>query len=73
MDPSQDQRKFGTSLEKTLPLAGDTALTLQNGYRVIQQNLTPFAGPTERTTRNYELDQSAKFSLNTTSTSLIAG
>ena len=73
MDPSQDQRKFGTSLEKTLPLAGDTALTLQNGYRVTQQSLTPFAGPADRATRNYELDQSAKFSLNTTGTSFIAG
>jgi len=73
MDPSQDQRKFGTSLEKTLPLAGDTALTLQNGYRVTQQSLTPFTGPADRSTRNYELDQSAKFSLNTTGTSFIAG
>lgn len=73
MDPSQDQSKFGTSLEKTLPLAGDTALTLQNGYRVTQQSLTPFAGPAERSTRSYEVDQSAKFSLNTTGTSFIAG
>ena len=73
MDPSQDQRKLGTSLEKTLPLAGDTALTLQNGYRVTQQSMTPFAGPAERPTRNYEVDQSAKFSLNTTGTSFIAG
>ncbi len=73
MDPSQDQSKFGTSLEKTLPLAGDTALTLQNGYRVTHQSLTPFAGPAERPTRSYEVDQSAKFSLNTTGTSFIAG
>lgn len=73
MDPSQDQSKFGTSLEKTLPLAGDTALTLQNGYRVTQQSLTPMVGPAERATRNYEIDQSAKFSLNTTGTSFIAG
>ena len=73
MDPSQDQSKFGTSLEKTLPLAGDTALTLQNGYRATQQSLTPFVGPTERSTRSYEVDQSAKFSLNTTGTSFIAG
>lgn len=73
MDPSQDQSKIGTSLEKTLPLAGDTALTLQNGYRVMQQSLTPIAGPAERSTRNYEVDQSAKFSLNTTGTSFIAG
>ena len=73
MDPSQDQSKLGTSLEKTLPLAGDTALTLQNGYRVTQQTLTPIVGPQERATRNYEMDQSAKFSLNTTGTSFIAG
>ncbi|MCX7307203.1 MAG: hypothetical protein NTZ72_04320 [Afipia sp.] len=73
MDPSQDQSKFGTSLEKTLPLAGDTALTLQNGYRVTQQNLTPFVGTPERTSRNYEVDQSAKVSLNTTGTSFLAG
>ena len=73
MDPSQDQSKFGTSLEKTLPLAGDTALTLQNGYRVTQQNLTPFVGTPERISRNYEVDQSAKVSLNTTGTSFLAG
>jgi hypothetical protein len=73
MDPSQDQSKLGTSLEKTLPLAGDTALTLQNGYRVTQQSPTPFAGPAERSTRSYEVDQSAKFSLNTTGTSFVAG
>ena len=73
MDPSQDQSKVGTSLEKTLPLAGDTALTLQNGYRVTQQSLTPIAGPVDRAARNYEIEQSAKFSLNTTGTSFIAG
>ena len=73
MDPSQDQSKFGTSLEKTLPLAGDTALTLQNGYRVTQQSLTPLVGPGEHPMRNYEVDQSAKVSLNTTGTSFIAG
>ena len=72
MDPSQDQSKFGTSLEKTLPLAGDAALTLQNGYRVTQQSLTPLVGPAEHPTRNYEVDQSAKVSLNT-GTSFIAG
>lgn len=73
MDPAQDQSKFGTSLEKTLPLAGDTALTLQNGYRVTQQSLTPIVGSAEHAARNYEIDQSAKLSLNATGTSFIAG
>jgi hypothetical protein len=73
MDPSQDQSKVGTTLEKNLPLAGDTALTLQNGYRVVQQSLTPIVGPAERVARSYEVDQSAKFSLNTTGTSFLAG
>lgn len=74
MDPSQDQSKIGTTLETTLPLAGDTALTLQNGYRVItQQSLTPIVGPADHAARTYEVDQSAKFSLNTTGTSFIAG
>ncbi|MEW6767409.1 MAG: hypothetical protein AB1342_05195 [Pseudomonadota bacterium] len=73
-DPSQDQSKVGASLEKTVPLAGDTALTLQNGYRVVtQQSLTPFVGPTDHPNRSYEVDRSAKFSLNTTGTSFIAG
>ncbi|MBI3701992.1 MAG: hypothetical protein HY242_16305 [Afipia sp.] len=72
-DPTQDQSKVGASLEKTLPLAGDTALTLQNGYRVIQQSLTLIVGPADRVARSYEVDQSAKFSLNASGTSVIAG
>lgn len=73
MDPTQDQSKFGTSLEKTLPIGSEYALTLQNGYRVTQQSLAPAIGPAGHATRNYEVDQSAKLSLSKTGTSLIAG
>ncbi len=74
IDPSQDQSKVGTSLQKTLPLAGNEyALTFQNGYSVTQQTLVPVTGLTGKTARNYEVDQSAKFSLNNTGTSFIAG
>ena len=71
MDPGQDQNKIGTSMEKSVPFGGDYALTLQNGYRVVQQ---PFQTPgAPRQARNYEVDQSAKVSIGNTGTSFIAG
>src|SRR3954453_18433223 len=39
VDPSQDQGKLGTSMSKSLPLADEQyLLTLQNGYKMTQQN-----------------------------------
>lgn len=73
VDPTQDQSKLGTSMEKSVPFGPQYALTLQNGYRVVEQAATPTAGLGGRLSRNYEIDQSAKFSLNNTGTSFIAG
>lgn len=71
VDPSQEQSKLGTSLSKTLPLSEQYSLTLQNGYNVIQHGIVPVPGA--GSTRNYEVDRSAKLSITDTGTSLIAG
>lgn len=74
MDPSHDQSKVGTHLTKSLPLAGgDYSLTLQNGYSVTQQTLTPPIGPGGHPSRNYEVEQSAKLGVSKTGTSFLAG
>jgi hypothetical protein len=73
VDPSQEQSKLGTSLSKSLPLGEQYSLTLQNGYNLIQQGIVPVPGITAHPTRNYEVDRSAKLSINDAGTSLIAG
>ena len=74
LDPSQDQSKVGTSISKSLPLENNAySLTLQSGYNVIEQSLVPIVGVNGRTTRNYELDRSAKFNVVDTGTSFVAG
>ena len=74
VDPAQDQSKLGTSLSKSLPLGGDQySLTLQNGYNVTQQGMTPAVGTSGHPARNYQTDQSAKLSITDTGTSFIAG
>jgi hypothetical protein len=73
VDPSQEQSKLGTSLSKSLPLSEQYALTLQNGYNVIQQGVVPVPGIPGRPVRNYETDQSARLSITDTGTSFIAG
>jgi hypothetical protein len=73
VDPSQEQSKLGTSLSKSLPLSEQYALTLQNGYNVIQQGVVPVPGIPGRPMRNYETDQSARLSITDTGTSFIAG
>ena len=74
VDPLSDQTKFGTSLSKSVPLAGNQySLTLQNGYNVIQQGSVPVIGFNGRATRSYETDQLAKLSIADSGTSFIAG
>jgi hypothetical protein len=73
VDPSQEQSKLGTSLSKSLPLSEQYSLTLQNGYNVIQQGITPVPGIGGHAMRNYEVDRSAKLSIEDTGTSFIAG
>jgi hypothetical protein len=74
VDPTQDQSKLTTSLSKSVPLAGEQySLTLENGYNVIQQSMTPVVGITGHVARNYETDQAAKLSIADTGTSFIAG
>jgi hypothetical protein len=73
VDPGAESSKLGASLTKSLPLSGDYALTLQNGYNVIQQGTTPIPGIAGHVTRNYETDQSAKVTIGDTGTSIIAG
>jgi hypothetical protein len=73
VDPSQEQSRLGTSLSKSLPLSEQYSLTLQNGYNVVQQGIAPVPGIGGHATRNYEVDRSAKLSIEDTGTSFIAG
>jgi hypothetical protein len=73
VDPAAEQSKLGTSLTKSVPFTDHYSLTLQNGYNVIQQGVVPVPGIISHPYRSFEADQSAKFSLNDTGTSLIAG
>jgi hypothetical protein len=74
VDPGADQTKLGTSLSKSVPIAGDQySLTLQSGYNVIQQGSIPAIGYNGRPTRSYETDQLARFNITDTGTSFIAG
>lgn len=73
VDPGAEQSKLGASLIKSVPLSGDTSLTLQNGYSVNQQGTTALPGVGGHVTRNYETEQSAKVTLTDTGTSITAG
>lgn len=74
VDPYADQTKFGTSISKSVPLAGNQySLTLQSGYNVIQQGSIPMVGYNGRPTRSYETDQLARFNISETGTSFLAG
>lgn len=74
VDPGADQTKLGTSLSKSVPIAGDQySLTLQSGYNVIQQGNIPAIGYNGRPTRSYETDQLARFNITDTGTSFVAG
>jgi hypothetical protein len=74
VDPGADQTKLGTSLSKSVPLAGNQySLTLQSGYNVIQQGSIPAIGYNGRPTRSYETDQQARLNIADTGTSFIAG
>jgi hypothetical protein len=74
VDPFAERSKVGTSLSKSLPIDNDQyTLTLQNSFNVQQQSFIPgLAGP-RHAMSSYEVDRSAKFSINETGTSLIAG
>lgn len=74
VDPGADQSKLGTSLSKSVPLAGNQySVTLQSGYNVIQQGGIPAIGYNGRPTRSFETDQLAKFDISQTGTSFVAG
>jgi hypothetical protein len=74
IDPAQDRTRFGTSLSKSLPLdGGQYALTLQNGYNVVEQSPLPIPGIAGHFGRSYGTDQSARLNIADTGTSLIAG
>ncbi|OYU90241.1 MAG: hypothetical protein CFE29_11965 [Bradyrhizobiaceae bacterium PARB1] len=74
VDPYADQTKFGTSISKSVPLAGNQySLTLQSGYNVIQQGSIPMVGYNGRPTRTYETDQLARFNIIDTGTTFVAG
>lgn len=71
IDPAQDQTVIDTSLSKSLPLSDGHALTLHNGYSIIQHDALSVPGI--KGTRHYNTDHSARLSLTDTGTSLIAG
>jgi hypothetical protein len=72
MDSGTDQGKLGTTLSRSVPIAGDAySLILQNAYRLSQPAPTPLTNSPD--TRTLEIERSAKLSVNQTGTSLIAG
>jgi len=73
VDPAQDQSKLGTTIVKSVPLADQYSLTLQNGYNVTEQGVVPVPGVSARPAHNYETDQTAKLSIGDTGTSVVAG
>lgn len=86
IDPTQEQRKIGTTLSKSVPLSEQYSLTLQNDYNIIQQshsappcadcgNLSAISipGTPGHPGRNYQTGQSAKLSIAGTGTSFTAG
>lgn len=74
VDPYADQTRLGTSISKSVPIAGNQySLTLQSGYNVIQQGSLPLIGYNGRPTRSYETDQQARFNVPETGTSFTAG
>jgi hypothetical protein len=74
IDPAQDQTMLDTALIKSLPLGdGRYALTLQNGYNIVQHSALPIPGINGHPARSYETGQSARLSMADTGTSLIAG
>lgn len=74
VDPFAERSKIGTSLSKSLPIDNDQyTLTLRNGFNVEQHGVLPGVGGPRHLASSYEMDHSAKFSINQTGTSLIAG
>lgn len=74
VDPFAERSKVGTSFSKALPIDNDQyTLTLQNGYNVQQQGFVPGLPGPRHNVSTYEVDRSAKFSINQSGTSLIAG
>ena len=72
MDSGTDQGKVGTTLSRSVPLADNAySVTLQNAYRLTQPAPAPLTGSQEN--RTLEIERSAKFNVNQTGTSLIAG
>ena len=74
MDSGTDQGKVGTTLSRSVPLADNAySVTLQNAYRLTQPAPTPLASSSSQESRTLEIERSARFSVNQTGTSLVAG
>ncbi len=73
VDSGADQSTLDTTISKSVPLSGRYSLTLQNAYSLTQQGVVPVPGVAARAGRSYETDQSAKFEIADTGTSLVAG
>jgi hypothetical protein len=72
MDSGSEEGKLGTTLSRSVPIAGDAySLILQNAYRLSQPAPTPLTSSPE--SRTLEIERSAKFSVNQTGTSVVAG
>ncbi len=74
IDPFEDRSKVGTSLSKSLPIDNDRySVTIQNGVNLQQHGVIPGIVVYGRPARTVEVDGSAKFSINESGTSLLAG
>ena len=70
IDPSQDQSRLGTTLSKSLTLSEQYSLILQNGYN-LTQGFAPTPGVAGHS--SYGTEQSARFGITDTGTSISAG
>jgi hypothetical protein len=74
LDPAQDQTRLGTTISKSVPLAGEAAsLQVQGGYNVTDQAGLPLLGAPPRIQRSYGMDETAKLNFAGSGTSLVAG
>ncbi len=74
IDPFDDRSKVGTSVSKSLPIDNDRySVTLQNGINLHQHGVIPGIAVFGHSARTVEVDRSAKFSINETGTSFLAG
>jgi hypothetical protein len=74
LDPLDEQSKVGTTLSRSIPLSGDMSMTLQNGVSVSRTFAnTTLSSQATSASQNWASNQSLRFSLLPTDTTLSLG